>query len=105
VSEDVQVRAVEANESIVAVVFFREIERAKLVEIDFIATEDKSLRRGFAAKLIESLAQDFKEIWLELSSSNEAALLFYEKQGFQLQGNRKDYYGKGNHALNMHKTS
>lgn len=36
---------------------------------------------------------------LEVNENNNAALKFYQKNGFQLVGERKGYYGEGRNAL------
>ena len=42
---------------------------------------------------------EVKSVFLEVSSSNLPARKLYEKMGFVPQGERKDYYTKGDDAV------
>jgi ribosomal-protein-alanine N-acetyltransferase len=63
-------------------------------------------RAGFARQLVNALkacllSNDVKALFLEVEETNRPALRLYETCGFTKIGMRKDYYGKGAHALVM----
>jgi len=88
-----------------AILLFREIEPEELAEIDFVASGSTYRRRGLSSALISDLAASFPRVWLELKASNRAALYFYQRNGFDLQGRRPAYYQDGSDALNMIKVN
>jgi len=92
------------NQTPAAIVIYREIEPEKLAEIDFVATAVEYKRKGLASALILDLSAKYGELWLELGAENKKALSLYGKLGFTAHGLRPDYYGKGEHAVNMVKT-
>jgi len=54
---------------------------------------------GIGGELLRNLFELFRErkvkkVWLEVRESNEVAIAFYERQGFKVLHNRKDYYSK-----------
>lgn len=66
-------------------------------ELESIAVEGNSQRRGVARKLFSALAaalcrSGVAEIILEVRAGNEAALGFYRALGFVTDGRRKGYY-------------
>lgn len=66
-------------------------------EIYNIAVKTKFRRKGVGQKLFDETIRDLKnqsisEVWLEVRKSNENALKFYQKNGFEKQSERKDYY-------------
>ncbi len=68
-----------------------------------IAVADSHKRQGVALQLlsnIESL-EAIKQIQLEVSQKNLAAISFYEKNGFMNDGLRKNYYQDCSDALLM----
>ena len=77
------------------------------VEIFSIAVDNKNRCEGIASKLLEHLIDFSKksgvcQIWLEVSTKNQAAINLYEKFGFEIMGIRKNYYQKiGEDAYNM----
>jgi ribosomal protein S18 acetylase RimI-like enzyme len=89
------------EDRVLGVLFYRELEKALLAEIDFIATLEVAQRQGVGRALLLHLEEAYQEIWLELSAQNQEAFRFYESQGFKKLGERKDYYGKGVNAINM----
>lgn len=71
-----------------------------------IAVHPDFQRRGLATKLLyASLEQlrkyEVKRLLLEVSEHNTSAQAFYIKEGFQMDGVRKDYYGKAEAAWLM----
>ena len=81
-----------------------------LVEIFTIAVDKDHRGEGIGSALLEhliSLAKEksAKEIWLEASTKNTAAVNLYQKYGFNIQSIRKNYYQKtGEDAYNMIRT-
>lgn len=81
-----------------------------LVEIFTIAIDKDYRGQGIGSELLEHLIQvakdnGAKEIWLEASTRNEAAVNLYQKYGFNIQSTRKNYYQKtGEDAYNMIRT-
>lgn len=46
----------------------------------------------FEEILRELVSKNIREIWLEVRESNVAAIAFYQKNGFEMRFERKDYY-------------
>ena len=66
------------------------------IEIEYIIVDSKNRRKGIASKLLNYLLcenKEIKNISLEVKKSNEAAIKFYEKNGFEKVAVRKRYYG------------
>ena len=66
-------------------------------EIARIAVADEYRRKGVAGKMLRELALLCREngvnrLMLDVRESNEAARAFYVKQGFEIDGIRKNYY-------------
>ena len=83
------------------------IDEAELLNI---AVVEKSGRKGVAAMLLEALERFLREknaekIFLEVREQNLAAISFYEKNGFEKNGLRKNYYSnpRDNGVLMMKK--
>ena len=78
-------------------------------EIFTIAVDSDFQKKGIATSLLNhlvktSLSKNIKEIWLEVSTKNTAAINLYKKFGFEVMGIRKNYYQKiGADAYNMKK--
>lgn len=54
--------------------------------------------KGMASQLLQKFYgktkdKDVRQIFLEVNENNKAALMLYEKNGFETVGRRKDYYG------------
>ena len=79
------------------------------VEIFTIAVDRNYQNLGIGSKLLDHLIgwakdDDIKEIWLEVSTKNDAAISLYKKFDFKVMGLRKNYYQKlGEDAYNMMK--
>ncbi len=56
-------------------------------------------RKGLAVKLIQSLINLNKSIYLEVRSDNLNGITLYEKIGFKMIGKRKNYYNDGMEGL------
>ncbi len=56
-------------------------------------------RTGIAHLLLEELKKIEKEIFLEVNELNLPAIQLYKKNGFQIIGNRKNYYKEKEDAL------
>ncbi|MEZ5229242.1 MAG: ribosomal protein S18-alanine N-acetyltransferase [Acidimicrobiales bacterium] len=68
-----------------------------------IATDPAQRRRGLARQLLMQLIADVVErgarhLTLEVRTDNVAALRLYDRFGLVSAGERKDYYGPGQHA-------
>lgn len=55
-----------------------------------------------AKKKISKEHGHITDVFLEVYTGNEAAVKFYQNAGFQIQSERKDYYGKSFHCYAMH---
>ncbi|MCX7603629.1 MAG: GNAT family N-acetyltransferase [Bryobacteraceae bacterium] len=55
-----------------------------------LAVRPEARRRGVGRALLTLLSA--RKVWLEVRSSNEAAIRFYESQGFRVYGLRRNYY-------------
>ena len=69
-----------------------------------IAVGKQFRQNGTAIQLLKhmiSYSNDVKvsSVFLEVSSSNLPAHKLYKKMGFEIQGERKDYYTKGDDAI------
>jgi ribosomal-protein-alanine N-acetyltransferase len=84
-----------------------EIEMRLDAEIYNIAVGEGHQRRGYGQKLFDAFAAICHEkhaanIWLEVRESNERAICFYEKNGFERVQSRSDFYNNPReHALLM----
>lgn len=75
---------------------------SKVLEIMCLATRIRQHRSGAMRSLIRSLIQDLAQdevIWLEVHAGNLPAISLYESLGFQLCGERPNYYRDGSKAL------
>ena len=68
-------------------------------EITNVAVALWARRKGIATRLLEIMKkrlqqQGIVKIILEVRVSNQPALLFYQKEGFQTEGTRKHFYQK-----------
>ena len=70
-----------------------------------IAVKPELRKRGYAAAMMkyimELFADSVKYIWLEVRVSNQTAIDFYRKFGFQTVSTRSSYYPDGEDALLM----
>lgn len=69
-------------------------------EVYNIAVEAQHRRKGYGAAILQKLAEHAKasganELLLEVSEHNAAALSLYQKHGFTLLSERKNYYKSG----------
>lgn len=67
------------------------------VELLDLATEPSQRRRGVASALLSALSESARclasrAVFLEVRSSNQAARALYEKRGFRVVQERKNYY-------------
>lgn len=73
------------------------------VNLLLIATKSQYKNKGFATMLVKKLFSVCDEkIWLEVRKDNPA-VEFYEKLGFKLLYERKNYYKDGSSALVLEK--
>jgi len=66
-------------------------------ELLTLAVAPKARRKGVARRLLDSLkshvmAAGVTELFLEVATTNSAAIALYQKSGFRDAGLRKDYY-------------
>lgn len=66
-------------------------------ELELIAVAESLRRQGLARRLFAAAVERLREtevtaVLLEVRASNEAALGFYAREGFQPEGRRKGYY-------------
>ncbi|WP_156300191.1 GNAT family N-acetyltransferase [Streptobacillus canis] len=71
-------------------------------EVFEIAIKEKYRNKGYAQKLLYNISDD-KDVFLEVSEKNIAAIKLYEKVGFEKISIRKKYYLDGSNALIMKK--
>jgi ribosomal-protein-alanine N-acetyltransferase len=85
------------NEKIVAYLLYLDgLESNELLRIGVLPD---FRRKGFAIKLIQSLINLNKSIYLEVRSDNLFGITLYEKMGFKMIGKRKKYYNDGMDGL------
>lgn len=87
------------NKEVCALLLYRDLDE-ETIELDFIVTSSQRRKRGLAQRLFDHLKQQHKKIWLEVLEKNQAAVSFYKKQGFKVEGRRQGYYN-GEDALLM----
>jgi ribosomal-protein-alanine N-acetyltransferase len=71
-------------------------------EILLLVTALRLHRTGAMKALIRSIFEELNAdevLWLEVHASNLPAIALYESLGFQLTGERKNYYSDGGKAL------
>jgi ribosomal protein S18 acetylase RimI-like enzyme len=71
------------------------------IDIDKICVNDKYRKLGFATKLLNFINYMYfgKKIILEVSTKNENAIKFYEKNEFKKINLRKNYYKDNSDAI------
>tara|TARA_Y100000996_G_scaffold36680_1_gene25606 strand:- start:3052 stop:3474 length:423 start_codon:yes stop_codon:yes gene_type:complete len=69
--------------------------------INNIATHRKYRRTGVAKKMIDNVVTNLlpQKVYLEVSSVNNRALMFYKTLGFKKNGIRKRYYSDNSDAI------
>lgn len=74
------------------------------IEIEYIIVHDDYRKRGIGSILLKELEKyDIKNITLEVRESNKHAIKFYQKNGYNIQTIRKNYYDNENGYLMMKK--
>lgn len=71
-------------------------------EIMLLVTRPRVHRTGAMRALLRSFLDDLRpeeSVWLEVHAGNVPAISLYESFGFQLCGERPDYYSDGGKAL------
>ncbi len=66
-----------------------------------IATRNDYKNKNFATDLFHHVAKNFKKVFLEVNKKNSTAIKFYESLGFFKIGERKNYYGNNEDAINL----
>jgi ribosomal-protein-alanine N-acetyltransferase len=86
-------------QQLLAFVIYRRLD--DLLDITVLATNSAHQRKGLMKRLFCHVLEHVRprRVWLEVHEANTAAVLFYEKMGFQLQGRRLAYYRDGGTAL------
>ena len=91
------------NELVSFISFSIQYDRA---ELNYIWTDDKVRKKGYASKLLDYMVEkclELTNITLEVDVNNKNAINLYKKYGFIDVGVRKKYYSNGNDALLMMK--
>lgn len=73
-----------------------------------LSVDDKHRKQGIGSALLQQFLSEMKQhhvtqVYLEVRTSNQGALQFYEKQGFRLQGILNQFYQNGENAYSMWK--
>nr|QIQ09876.1 ribosomal-protein-alanine N-acetyltransferase RimI [uncultured Mycoplasmataceae bacterium] len=66
-----------------------------------IATREEYKNKKFATNLFNHIAKQYKKIFLEVNKNNSIAIKFYKSLGFSKIGERKNYYGNNEDAINL----
>ena len=81
------------NEKIIAYLLYLDgIESNELLRI---GVRPNYRKKGFALKLVQTLINQNKSIFLEVRRDNFSGIKLYEKIGFKMIGKRKKYYNDG----------
>lgn len=89
--------------SLEAFVLFKDL--GAVIEILLIYSDKNAF--GAGQRLLEALKEanpQIEEVWLEVHEGNQAAIRFYERQGFVKVSRRSNYYPDGKAALNYNLT-
>lgn len=75
-------------------------------DLQTIARSSSYPRQGIGTALLtatmhEALKRGCSQVFLEVATQNVAAIHLYEKHGFAVIAQRRDYYGRGDDALVM----
>lgn len=81
---------------------------SKATRVLMLAVLPKSRRRSYGRRLMEELysncrAKGLDTVILEVRKSNKEGITFYEKQGFTIVGEIKEFYTNGENAWKMMK--
>ena len=63
-----------------------------------LAVDPRCQRRGVGTTLVKHVLNNAKSFFLEVRKSNKAAVKMYEKLGFQVIDERKNYYADNSEA-------
>ena len=79
---------------------------AEEIHILRLVVDPAHRRRGIGRRLLDAVIDESRDvraaaIFLEVGEKNEAARCLYRAAGFSPIGTRRDYYGRGNHAVAM----
>ena len=71
-----------------------------------VVTDEKERGKGLATAILKHLMEDLKKrgvkhMYLEVESTNSAAVAVYKKCGFKSYNIRKGYFGVGRDAILM----
>ncbi len=74
------------------------------LQITSIAVHPQHLRKGLGKIILSNLIKrckhnGIKNIYLEVKDTNEPAKAFYKSMGFEITGNRSNFYKDGSNAL------
>lgn len=88
-----------------AIGFVQYLKLYECVEICYIVVDSRYRKLGIGSELIDHISRDLdvEKMILEVRSSNETAISFYEKNGFKRVRPIKGYYSDGEDALAMEK--
>ena len=74
------------------------------IEIEYIVVNDEYKKLGIGSKLLKYIEKSgIKNITLEVRESNEVAINFYKKNGYEIVATRKNYYKDENGYLMIKK--
>ncbi len=76
------------------------------MDLNYIWVDESFRRKGIASNLVQKMLLEARKnqigkVVLEVSESNENAILLYKKMGFQIVSRRKKYYGNQDALLMM----
>ena len=66
------------------------------------STQGRGLGRLLVTNMLDELAvRDVRRVYLEVRADNSRAIALYEKLGFTIVRDLRDYYGDGQHGVSM----
>lgn len=96
--------ALEVDDVLVGYVFYSAYDDE--ININHFAIDPDHRRKGYASDILNELLSRMKArqlLYLEVNTTNEAAIRLYEKFGLRIISTRKNYYGQGQDAYIMQK--
>lgn len=88
------------SQTVVGFVYIKPLGHQE-ADIIYVGVLPEHRQQGVARGLIQGLQDSYTNLYLEVESTNSAAIALYQGLGFTLQRTRQHYYGFERHGLDM----